>query len=290
MPLYLFSSVVRSVFYVAIPVFIVGCAGSPIATKNQTPREIADELLSGFETERLCSGVVRVLTGECKRSKEASHPGYCEKMMEAANLVLLERGTPDVCREKIANSMGLPYEFAGTTQEKERLNIAEKREADSDANEKEIRLLEQRKLDELKRADDKRAEDKRAEDKKVEAIKRNEAAKLDQQRIDGQASTAELVKPVNIVKVSKSELEQIKKAVVRSFFDPEAARFGQVTVLSNELACVSVNGKNRFGGYVGESPTVASKIEGQWVSIGGNETKRLSHEACVELIKNLLSE
>jgi len=61
------------------------------------------------------------------------------------------------------------------------------------------------------------------------------------------------------VGLSTHQLAQIKATVVRDFFDPDAATFRNIRAVDVTLAdgqtfrrvCGEVNGKNRYGAYVG---------------------------------------
>lgn len=60
------------------------------------------------------------------------------------------------------------------------------------------------------------------------------------------------------VRLSAAQVNQIKATVVRDFFDPDAAKFRNIRAVdivategSTRRVCGEVNGKNRFGAYVG---------------------------------------
>ena len=67
--------------------------------------------------------------------------------------------------------------------------------------------------------------------------------------------------------------------------DPDSTKFGKITVLEDE-ACVTVNGKNRLGGYTGDSQVLAHVLEGQWHVILDNKSG-VSHNTCVKVLGNM---
>lgn len=87
--------------------------------------------------------------------------------------------------------------------------------------------------------------------------------------------------------ISCSSESDVKKSVRTSLKDPDSAKFGRYSEIKNgniKMACLSVNAKNAFGGYVGEKQAIATKIKDEWVSLGFHE---ISHESCLELITKL---
>lgn len=46
----------------------------------------------------------------------------------------------------------------------------------------------------------------------------------------------------------------VQEQVRESLVDPDSARFGDIVVVSKQLAYGTVNAKNRMGGYAGQSP------------------------------------
>ena len=49
-------------------------------------------------------------------------------------------------------------------------------------------------------------------------------------------------------------LAEAKEQVARQLLDPESARFRDLKIKGKDAVCGEVNGKNRFGGYVGFQP------------------------------------
>ena len=91
------------------------------------------------------------------------------------------------------------------------------------------------------------------------------------------------------------QLEEVaaQKAVLAVLNDPESARFGAFNIVEQGYrgiaACLTVNAKNGFGGYVGNREAMLVKKSGQWHAIqigfdmgGGRE---VSHEYCLEQMK-----
>ena len=88
---------------------------------------------------------------------------------------------------------------------------------------------------------------------------------------------------------SQPNLEQksnIKNAVKESMFDPYSAVFEEVTIINNKFACVGVNGKNRFGGYVGKKQAVVANVGERWLYLRSED---ISHENCKSIVKDLLA-
>jgi hypothetical protein len=85
---------------------------------------------------------------------------------------------------------------------------------------------------------------------------------------------------------SPQERTSITNAVAKTLFDAESARYGEVRVIPQSLACVEVNAKNRFGGYTGFQSVVAKYIKGQWYSIQSLRDLPIS---CLEIIAELHS-
>jgi len=77
----------------------------------------------------------------------------------------------------------------------------------------------------------------------------------------------------------------VKKAVRESLVDPDSAKFGSVKYSKNgEAACVTVNAKNRMGGYTGDSQIIVEKIDGKWSAINDEDT---SQDTCMQVIDEL---
>jgi hypothetical protein len=73
-----------------------------------------------------------------------------------------------------------------------------------------------------------------------------------------------------------------KKAVRDSLKDPYSARFGAFTQIGDE-ACITVNAKNVYGGYVGDRQVSLYLSDGKWVVANFLE---LTHKECVDFFKS----
>ncbi len=51
---------------------------------------------------------------------------------------------------------------------------------------------------------------------------------------------------------AKSDEGQVKQAVRNSLKDPDSAKFGSFVLIGEDGACITVNARNSFGGYVGD--------------------------------------
>lgn len=73
------------------------------------------------------------------------------------------------------------------------------------------------------------------------------------------ASTAE-AEPGAAYDLSAAKRSVVERAVMAVMKDPESARFGRITAAKGKdgivTVCGYVNGRNSFGGYVGEMPFI----------------------------------
>lgn len=80
-----------------------------------------------------------------------------------------------------------------------------------------------------------------------------------------------------------------KKAVLNQLTDPDSAKFGQFTLVSDHGACLAVNARNKMGGYTGEQQAILIRGDKD----RGNEEwqvtdfTKLSHEHCVTAISEI---
>lgn len=82
----------------------------------------------------------------------------------------------------------------------------------------------------------------------------------------------------------------VKEAVRKGLVDPDSAKFGKITIFDQKSkdgkveqgACVTVNAKNSFGGYVGEKQLYLSKTDDGWLYIMSLD---IGHGLCVALNK-----
>ncbi len=79
----------------------------------------------------------------------------------------------------------------------------------------------------------------------------------------------------------------IQKAVRGSLKDPDSAKFGEYSVLSDKFACMTVNAKNGMGGYTGNQQALLAKKDGEWIVA---EIDRMSHDECKRLMNGLNEE
>ena len=60
--------------------------------------------------------------------------------------------------------------------------------------------------------------------------------------------------------------ERIEAAVRAKLKDPDSARFSAARLVAGDMACVAVNAKNSFGGYVGSRDFLLRRLGDQWVT------------------------
>lgn len=75
---------------------------------------------------------------------------------------------------------------------------------------------------------------------------------------------------------------KIKDAVRASLVDPDSAKFGKLSVVNKNKACVTVNSKNSMGGYSGNQQAFMLKSEKKWLVL--NITNALNHDECIEFL------
>lgn len=78
-----------------------------------------------------------------------------------------------------------------------------------------------------------------------------------------------------------TEEEKLQEIVRVRLVDPDSAKFGEVTLVNENHACVSVNAKNSMGGYSGEQQAFLKKISGLWQVISIDE---VTHKSCIEIL------
>ena len=78
---------------------------------------------------------------------------------------------------------------------------------------------------------------------------------------------------------------KIKSFVAQHLNDPDSAKFGQITRDNDGfMTCVEVNGKNRFGGYVGkQSVAVVLSPTDDKLNMFSGFGQKMSHADCVNL-------
>ena len=65
---------------------------------------------------------------------------------------------------------------------------------------------------------------------------------------------------------TQADVAEAEEAVIRTMKDPDSAIFGEMTYVDKDHACLTVNGKNTFGGYTGDQQAYLKRINGSWVS------------------------
>ena len=85
------------------------------------------------------------------------------------------------------------------------------------------------------------------------------------------------------------EREQISKAIERNLIDPESSRYRDIYVAPNDMACVEVNSKNKFGGYQGFALYAAKKIQGTWYSLGPLDNPKINFKITMDLCLSSIS-
>lgn len=78
----------------------------------------------------------------------------------------------------------------------------------------------------------------------------------------------------------------VQKVVRESLIDPGSAKFGKSTFTKGakgeSYACLTVNSKNRMGGYTGDQQAVLVKSKDEdWMVVG---TQPMTHDQCVEFV------
>lgn len=89
-----------------LTIFITGCVGSPFATMNMTEEEFANSI-ERYDLPRLCEAYAKIVSGECKRTKEALTTGYCNKAERAIEIILTRRGNSNACKQMLSAQLGL---------------------------------------------------------------------------------------------------------------------------------------------------------------------------------------
>lgn len=74
---------------------------------------------------------------------------------------------------------------------------------------------------------------------------------------------------------------EAQKAVLAGLKDPDSAKFGKFTLVSENLACLTVNAKNSMGGYTGDKEAFLKKVGGKWELAQLSFTDGISHDRCV---------
>lgn len=75
---------------------------------------------------------------------------------------------------------------------------------------------------------------------------------------------------------------KMQEVVRASLKDPDSAKFGKMTRVTDKRACLTVNAKNALGGYTGDQQAYLLKSEDQWEVIYIED--KLSHTDCIEIM------
>ncbi len=94
----------------------------------------------------------------------------------------------------------------------------------------------------------------------------------------------EKAKSIKTRHLTNNEKNKVISAAKDGLYDPYSAKIGKITVLSNQYGCVTVNAKNRFGGYTGNKQIVVAKIEGEWLAATSIDSP---HVVCIALLHKM---
>ena len=75
-----------------------------------------------------------------------------------------------------------------------------------------------------------------------------------------------------------------KRAVLERLKDPDSAKFGKFTQVTDKGACLTVNARNSMGGYPGAKEAMLYKQDDRWSVL---TFEKVSHEACIEIMKDV---
>lgn len=94
--------------------------------------------------------------------------------------------------------------------------------------------------------------------------------------------------------ISCSDDSDIKEAISSRLKDPGSVRFGEISIVKMqdnyfegkgiEIACVTFNAKNSFGGYAGEHQALVVKTANGWEM--DKDPSEVSHKDCVERLRH----
>lgn len=226
------------------------------------------ELLQGLTDEQLCRGYNNQLVGEQTERQilellRSRGVAQCVALGRTRTVTATSTSQPTVTASLAAAATPVSPEDAAAV-ERERLRVGEeakKREADRVA-------AEARAAAESKEREDSKAREAAAAKSHNEASKRaNEERKRSALR-----------------SANANERAQISREVKEGLLDPDSAKFGDIYVVPKENACAAVNGKNRFGGYVGFKSAMLAYIGGDWKTL---MTLDISMLECLSVITKL---
>lgn len=93
--------------------------------------------------------------------------------------------------------------------------------------------------------------------------------------------------PLVLMLAACGEESDVKKAVSATLIDPDSAKYGEFTKVGDNGACITVNAKNRLGGYTGNSEAFLIKIKDHWIVASNN--RETSHETCVKIFSKSIA-
>lgn len=99
----------------------------------------------------------------------------------------------------------------------------------------------------------------------VSSTKKQNSELQTTKKIENNAADRQAV--ISARKASKSERAQLISSVDSVLKDSESARYADMDVIPKKYACVSVNAKNSFGGYIGFSSMLMAYISNTWIYI-----------------------
>lgn len=85
-----------------------------------------------------------------------------------------------------------------------------------------------------------------------------------------------------------AEFAQIREAILEALIDPESARFGEMAWdKERTVGCVTVNSKNRLGGYTGDQQVVVIKDDGKWLAVSSLD---VSQDVCLQIAASVVKD
>lgn len=88
----------------------------------------------------------------------------------------------------------------------------------------------------------------------------------------------------NVESDAKNVESEAEKAVLGRLKDPDSAKFGQFTQVTENGACLTVNARNSMGGYTGNQQARLKMINEKWEVVDIDEE---SHDRCISYVKFL---
>jgi len=135
-----------------------------------------------------------------------------------------------------------------------------------------LKVIEERERAELTRR-------RAAEKARVEAEDRARVkAEVARQEAEERARVEAKARAYKRRRATSSERVKIIISIKEGLKDPYSLKVHKITVLSHVYACVSMNAKNSYGGYIGIREAMLSKIGGEWFHLLTEDT---IHEECL---------